>query len=130
MLVSLACNVKGVHFTKEGGESKMVMMLECKISVPVAEMVNTLHAEFGKSDETKRKESVPLIKESTQFAPPRPRNQQQHQHSPHGRSEKPKSSTATPTIPHEVKGRFLNQLQRSLSQKRLPDTQGRPIGIM
>ena len=47
------------------------MKLECKDSMLVAEMVNSLHAKFDKSDETKRKESVSLIKESTQFTPPR-----------------------------------------------------------
>mmetsp|Transcript_52826 Transcript_52826/g.115247 ORF Transcript_52826/g.115247 Transcript_52826/m.115247 type:complete len:240 (-) Transcript_52826:61-780(-) len=103
--VSLAYNVKGVHFMKEGKEPTMRVTLELSIDMPVTKLVYNLDEAFGKSDETKQKESVSLIsKESTQFAPPR---QETSSTTRRMESEKPKSlslsvSTATPTIPQEV----------------------------
>eukprot|EP00435_Cladocopium_sp_Y103_P033448 s2643_g8.t1 len=102
-------DVKEVRFTTEGGEPKMIFIVECEIALPVKEMVMKLDAAFGKRDETKQKESVSLMpKESAQLAPPR---YQETSNSTSTRrmereSEKPKSlslsSTATPTIPQEV----------------------------
>mmetsp|Transcript_73915 Transcript_73915/g.121945 ORF Transcript_73915/g.121945 Transcript_73915/m.121945 type:complete len:239 (-) Transcript_73915:60-776(-) len=106
--VSLAWNMKEVQFRKEGKEPMMRMTLELSIDFPVTKLVVSLDEAFGKSDETKQKESVPLIsKESTPIAPPRYQETSNSTSTRRMESEKPKSlslsvSTATPTIPQEV----------------------------